>query len=191
MDREYNQIFNLIKFTANFSEYAGMNSLDKQSPDYILESELNARIKKHEKKEEDLNIEISDMIKKHKLIRDKEESLKDIELDLNKRERSMDRLLLESEKDIDIKHQEMNKKLDNKIKEIDNREKELNDREKSHNSKINQKDFDREKYTKILFDLEKMLNIFSSNTNWAQLPTNAKMSFDEIRFMISNKRGEL
>lgn len=37
MDREYNQIFNLIKFTVNFSEYAGMNSLDKQSPDYILE----------------------------------------------------------------------------------------------------------------------------------------------------------
>ena len=37
LDKEYNQIVNLMKFNVNFSKYVDSCDLLKQSPDYILE----------------------------------------------------------------------------------------------------------------------------------------------------------
>ena len=87
--------------------------------------ELDRKIKKCEVLEKELKEELSDIETKNKSLKMKikEYSLKEEMLD--KRERDMEKLLLDSTKNIDSVQSELEQRLDVKIKDIEKREEEL------------------------------------------------------------------
>lgn len=83
------------------------------------EFELENEINELNRKELDSNNRLSE-------IRSKEESIRDMEFEIGKKERNMDKDLLESEKNLDERQSEMNSKLELKLSGLDKREIEYN-----------------------------------------------------------------
>lgn len=109
------------------------------------ESDYEVKIQKVEKRELDIENEYNDISKRDSEIRkklselrEKEELLRDLEFEIGKKERNMDKVFLESEKTIDDRQKEMNDKLEQKLKDLDKRESEYN--EKMENLNIKEKD---------------------------------------------------
>lgn len=96
------------------------------------EDEVDIRIKRVEKREIDYKNELKDLDKKEDdlRIRSREITEKQIELEdkiqsINEKERNLDRSLLESSKDLDIKYSELQLKIDKDIRTLSEREREI------------------------------------------------------------------
>jgi hypothetical protein len=93
------------------------------------DDDYDLKVKKVEKLEKELREELKDIDVKNELVRSKtleirkkEDELRDYEYELGKRERGMDKSLLESEKNVDFKQSEMNERLEKNLIELEARE---------------------------------------------------------------------
>jgi hypothetical protein len=107
-----------------------LGNRDKRVKD--KEDELDIRIKRVEKRELDHKEDLKSLDKKEDELRSKSRELteKQIDLedkiqDLNERERNLDRTILESSKDLDVKYVELQSKIDKDIKAVTEKEKDL------------------------------------------------------------------
>jgi myosin heavy subunit len=96
------------------------------------EEELEIRSNRVEKREEDYRECLKDLDSKEDSLREKSKDLKERELDvqdklqdINEKERNLDRTILESSKDIDIKYTELQSKIDKDLKTVTEKEKGL------------------------------------------------------------------
>lgn len=96
------------------------------------EDEVDIRIKRVEKRELDYKNELKDLDKKEDDLRIRSREITERQIDLedkiqslNEKERNLDRSLLESSKDLDIKYSELQLKIDKDIRALSEKEREL------------------------------------------------------------------
>lgn len=96
------------------------------------EDEIDIRIKRIEKREDDYKSELRNLDQKEDDLRSRSRGLTERELDLqdkvrelNEKERNLDRSMLESAKDLDVKYVELQAKIDKDLKTLSEKEVEL------------------------------------------------------------------
>lgn len=96
------------------------------------EDEIDIRIKRIEKREDEYKLELRNLDQKEDDLRSRSRGLTERELDLqdkvrelNERERNLDRNMLESAKDLDVKYVELQTKIDKDLRELSEKEREL------------------------------------------------------------------
>jgi uncharacterized protein (DUF3084 family) len=96
------------------------------------EEEIDIRLKIIEKREESCKEDLKEIDKKEDALRERLKELNEKQLEIedklqniNEKERNLDRILLESSKDIDAKYIELQKKIDKDLKYVSEREKDL------------------------------------------------------------------
>jgi len=131
-----------------------LRELNEMESEYEIKTQkLDKRSLTLEEEYEMLSIKESEIRKRLKEARDREESIKDMEFEIGKKERNIDKILLESEKNLDERQTEMNIKLEAKLKQIDEKEESLKIREEEIKS------FDIDKILRIK---EKLINYYNS-----------------------------
>lgn len=96
------------------------------------EDEIDIRLKRIEKREQDYKADLEDLDKKEDVLRTKSREMTERQIDLedkiqsfNEKERNLDRSLLESSKDLDIKYSELQLKIDRDIRTLNQKEKDI------------------------------------------------------------------
>lgn len=96
------------------------------------EDEIDIRLKRVEKRESDFKNELQDLDKKEDGLRKRSKDLTERQIDLedkiqsfNEKERNLDRSLLESSKDLDIKYSELQFKIDRDIRTLSEKERDI------------------------------------------------------------------
>ncbi len=136
-----------------------LNNREKRIKD--KEEEIEIRLSRSDKRENEYKEDLKNLDRKEDELRikfreltEKEIDLQDITQELNEKERNFDRSLLESSKDMDIKYDELQKKIDKDLKELSEKEKSLESKNKDLKRKedsVNQKE---EKLNDIIRNFE-------------------------------------
>lgn len=107
-----------------------LNNREKRVKD--KEEEIDIRLKRVEKREQDHKEELRNLDKKEDELRERSRELTEKQIDLedklqdiNEKERNLDRSILQSSADLDVKYAELQEKIDKDLKLVTEKEKEL------------------------------------------------------------------
>lgn len=135
MQQTNNQTFDESKLRGIERKESDLNSRELRIKD--KEDEVEIRISRVEKREVDNKNELKELDRKEDDLRKRSRELTEKQIDLeeqiqslNEKSRNLDRSLLESSKDLDVKYSELQSKIDKDMKSLSEKEKEIDSKSK-------------------------------------------------------------